>query len=108
MLTDKERQTLTEMLGEEWHEIQLNAVCSCGEGGWFSKKKETEHLQKNRTFDTWQDFGDVLQKLNSKEASEVERAATCCGTLSLLIQMKQPDFIEKFMKAVCEMKGGGE
>jgi hypothetical protein len=68
-LTDDEKKLLTELLGERWHDIELSfhdgmvSTCSCGAGG---VKARMECPKNNRTFTTWQDLGDLKNKLAEK------------------------------------------
>jgi hypothetical protein len=66
MITEELRKAGTEYLGECWHEI----VIGCG--GVFSCRKcgytpdDIDDTNKNRTFTTWQDFGDLKEKILDK------------------------------------------
>ena len=62
-LSENDRKRLTEYLGECWHELKhlgwKDWVCSCG-------AKKCERSSFHRTFTTWQDFGDLKNKLVEK------------------------------------------
>jgi hypothetical protein len=109
ILTDQEKQWLTEgdknnkMLGECWHEFT-------GQSGYACKKcykRSMSGCVTNRTFDTWQDFGDVVRGMGIIELADVLVELTpkdSCYQVARLLQSY--DFIERFMRAVVEMKGG--
>ena len=69
-LSDKDKGLLTEFLGECWHEWERTAdnhvshhVCvKCG----LSLSVRKEFLPKLRSFTTWQDLGDLRNKLVEK------------------------------------------
>ena len=90
-LTNTQRKVLTEMLGEKWIPNH-GKYKSCG----------------NRTFDTWQDFGDVVHKISQQQLKEVlfkfGYFEYSFNAIQLAEAMQQPDFIELFMRAVVEMK----
>ena len=93
MLTDTQRKTLTEMLGKQWYEKHWDSIA------------RTNRALPNRTFDTWQDFGDVV-KVAPIESAVVLNLMSLGSINSLTAVISQtPDFIEKFMREVCEMKG---
>jgi len=99
-LTNTQRKVLTKMLGVKcYHEYKYATSFYC------SKCKSP---QENRTFDTWQDFGDVVRVMDSSVCLKALKKVSVKGDETLrniIFGMKQPDFIEKFMKAVCELKG---
>jgi hypothetical protein len=95
-LTNTQRKVLTEMLGEIWNtptEVYIDGYLH----------------QTNRTFDTGQDFFDIVRVLGLWDASKIFQRLGVnpdypqIGIMVGIIQ--QPDFIEKFMKVVLEMKG---
>jgi hypothetical protein len=90
MLTDTQRKYLTEMLGERW----------CDD----VKEYDVNYLghSYNRTFTTPQDFFDVVRVLSLREVDDAWDSFPCSMSNGEL--MKQPDFIERFMSEVCEMK----
>jgi len=67
-MTDKDKKLLTEFLGEGWHEIinrvksiEYGELCKCTCGA-VNCEKDSMH----RTFDTWQDLGDLKTELEKK------------------------------------------
>ena len=60
-MNDDDRKLLTEYMGECWHEEQDIGYCEGKNGG-----KCRIIRNENRTFGTWQDFGDLKDKLVEK------------------------------------------
>ena len=66
-MTEEDKKILTEYLGECWHvwdgkDIMKGNVKMCGE----CKSWQDFDFDIHRTFTTWQDFGDVFEKLEEK------------------------------------------
>ena len=66
-MKDEDRKILTEFLGECWHEWRSGAfpfpVCrKCGE-----PKKHISH----RTFNNWNDFGALIEKIRKHPKAEI-------------------------------------
>ena len=57
-MDDKSKQVLTTFLGECWHERSDNSIALCAK---CSKILGTD--DPNRTFDTWEDFGVLKNKI---------------------------------------------
>jgi hypothetical protein len=97
MLIDTEKKALTEMLGEEWNGVT-----------WY--KPSTGEETGDRTFTTWQDFGDVVRAIDKGIilSAFINMENNSNSKMYFVELLQQPDFIEKFMRAVVEMKGGGE
>ena len=56
-ITEEQRKLLTEWLGECWHKLNKFSYCKvCGE--------LVLRGMDNRTFDNWDDFGVVVEKLD--------------------------------------------
>lgn len=73
-LTEEQRKLLTEWLGESYHSYVFSrefamgfphdvSKCSCGLTGYSVREICTK---ANRTFTTWQDLGDLKEKLVEK------------------------------------------
>ena len=99
-MNDTQRKALTEMLGECWHEKH-----------WDSVARQNRALP-NRTFLTPQDFFDVVRVLDRETISDIlktlafKRQYNYWSLIDYVADaMKQPDFIEQFMRAVVEVKG---
>ena len=72
-MNDEDKKLLTEFLGECWHEYTFEKqpedecgefscwVCRCGHRTQFWQRQ-----RQNRTFTTWQDMGDLKEKLVGK------------------------------------------
>ena len=68
-MTEENRKLLTEFLGKKWHEQlicldpenDLWRECSCGLRYWYTAHHNNEY--SNHTFTTWQDLGDLKNKL---------------------------------------------
>jgi hypothetical protein len=66
-LSESEKKLLTEFLDEYWHEITLSfndgmvSKCSCGARGGIARM---ECPKNNHTFTTWQDLGDLRNRLD--------------------------------------------
>ena len=58
--TEEQRKLLTEWLGECWHEKEEIEYCEGKNGG-----KCRIIRNENRTFDNWNDFGAVVEKLRT-------------------------------------------
>ena len=75
-LTEKQRRLLTEWLGECYHEPDRDSAVGCYQGEYTVRQtcekcgkilSTTEKVYLgNRTFDTWQDLGDLKEKLVEK------------------------------------------
>jgi hypothetical protein len=110
MLNDKQCKYLTELLGECWHdekdapEIEIggkNPICpKCNKSLWTA-------YEYNRTFTTWQDFGDVVRVLDDEKYyyDAIEYVMDYYRKCSMFSIMKQPDFVERFMIEVGKMRG---
>jgi hypothetical protein len=103
MLTDTQRKYLAELLGECRHET-------------FDKEDYCPHCNNflptapyimNRTFFTTpQDFFDVVRVLDKSVISKVfYNVGNDCGRLLYFELLQQPDFIERFMVELCQLKG---
>ena len=71
-MTDEDRKTLTEFLGECWHEIEdkgpYKSTCSkCGMTFGAIHSSDWNPKAFNRTFDNWTDFGAVIEKIAFKD-----------------------------------------
>jgi hypothetical protein len=71
-MNDEDRKLLTEYMGECWHEFTSDIYhpnqCSCG---YEAQRHDTIicHIVGNsRTFDNWNDLGDLKEKLVEKES----------------------------------------
>lgn len=64
-MKDEDRKILTEFLGEEWNTIDSvrNEIGDLGVLIYYGTKPELN----NRTFDTWEDFGMLWEKVESKD-----------------------------------------
>lgn len=64
MNTERNKLLTKHVLGECWHEVvnitPTEVTCSCG-------KAAVMNPCKNRTFDNWQDFGDLWEAAQKKE-----------------------------------------
>jgi len=76
-MTDEQKKALTLFLDRTWHTYKGNGEieCSCGYIPWYDNKlagadalELTAHFKRNNncTFTTWQDLGDVKEKLVEK------------------------------------------
>lgn len=97
MITDEQRKILTEeLLKECWHEFGIIHVgyldcLNCG--------MERKHVKENRTFDNWNDFGAVVEKLGTRQAY------VFIGELANIGAKEIP---ERFCILVAEAKKKGE
>jgi len=77
-MTENQKKALTLFLGRTWHTYKGNGEieCSCGYIPWHDNKlagadvlELTAHFKRNNscTFTTWQDLGDVKEKLAEEE-----------------------------------------
>ena len=103
-LTDTQRKALTEMLGECYHKCRVEGYkfqdfCDCCKCGKI--------FAQNRTFDIPQDFFDVVRVLTLEQFEKVFTKlylSKVSAEFKLYFAMQQPDFIERFMRAVAETK----
>ena len=69
-MTDEQRKALTGFLGECWHRpdygsqminphLYIGVPCACGRVSFNAKHEK----KANRTFTTWQDLGDLKEKI---------------------------------------------
>jgi len=73
-MKDEDRKILTEFLGEKWHERiwrdeigKPATLCSCGFDEGVLNLCVHLDAAANRTFDTWEDFGKLRDKIVEKE-----------------------------------------
>ena len=76
IMTDEDKKLLTEFLGECWHGEVDGHTCSC-DMKFYYKKQLLDHIQndnknRQRSFTTWQDMGDLKEKLVEKGRYEGE------------------------------------
>lgn len=109
-LTDTQRRYLTELIGECWHEMDTQGVMADTDGIQFIVCKHCSKdfdIKKglNRTFLTPDDFFAVVRAISDI----TYRRALIELNVEYIYQqhsiMKQPTFIEDFMREVCRLGG---
>ena len=71
-MKDEDRKVLTEFLGECFHDIEnkgpYQSTCSkCGMTFGAIHSSDWNPNRFNRTFDTWEDFGALWEKIDKKD-----------------------------------------
>ena len=71
-MKDKDKKTLTEYLGECFHEIEdkgaYQSICSkCGMVFGAVHSSDWNPKAFNRTFDNWKDFGALIERVEEKD-----------------------------------------
>ena len=76
-ITEEQRKLLTEWLGECWHEWRFapEDVTPC---------LKCRSRKDNRTFDNWEDFGAVVEKLRTTPKEEIDYLTHQCFILEFV------------------------